>query len=168
MIGKLGDPALRKVCKPVCEITPNILQLLNDMADTLRATPNGAALAAPQVGFLRRVVVIDLGNEKIELINPEIIEKSGEQVGSEGCLSLPGIWGRVKRSKFVKVKAMNREGEEILVEGKGLLARCLQHEIDHLDGILYIDHVAAGQLFLEQTNEPLDVYKLIQKSKENG
>ncbi|AEG59058.1 peptide deformylase [Desulforamulus ruminis] len=167
MIGKVGDPVLRKKCKPVTEITPNILQLLDDMADTLAAASNGAALAAPQVGILRRMVVIDSGEGFIELINPEIIEKSKEQIGPEGCLSLPGIWGRVKRAKYVKVKAVNRDGEEFIIEGRGFMARCLQHEIDHLDGTLFIDYVAPGQLFQEHTDEPVDVYRLLKASREN-
>ncbi|GBF35056.1 peptide deformylase [Desulfocucumis palustris] len=168
MIGKIGDPVLRKVCKPVTEITPNTLQLLDDMAETLATAKNGAALAAPQVGIVRRIIVIDSGDGVIELINPEILEKHGEQIGPEGCLSLPDIWGRVKRAKYVKVKATNREGSEFIMEGKDFMARCLQHEIDHLDGILFIDHVPPGQLFSEKTNRPIDVYDLIKTSRPNN
>ncbi|WP_027363746.1 peptide deformylase [Desulfotruncus alcoholivorax] len=161
MIGKLGDPILRKKCKHVSEITQSVLQLLDDMTDTLKASPNGAALAAPQVGILKRIVVIDGGDSFIELINPRIINKSGEQTGPEGCLSLPGIWGQVTRAQHVKVKAMNRAGEEFIIEGEDFMARCLQHELDHLEGILFIDHVTTGQVYRERTNEPLDVYKLL-------
>ncbi len=168
MIGKLGDPALRKVCKPILEITSNTLQLLDDMAETLATAKNGAALAAPQVGIVRRIIVIENGDSTIELINPEILERSGEQIGPEGCLSMPDIWGRVKRAKYVKVKATNRAGMEFIIEGKDFLARCLQHEIDHLDGILFIDHVIPGQLFNEHTNEPIDVYELIKASRQNS
>ncbi|MDO7787631.1 peptide deformylase [Desulforamulus aquiferis] len=166
IIGKIGDPALRKVCKPVTEINSNILSLLDDMTETLDAESNGAALAAPQVGILRRMVVINTGQGFIELINPTIIDKSGEQIGPEACLSMPGIWGKVKRAKNVKVKAMNRQGLEFLMEGKDFMARCLQHEIDHLEGILFIDHVIPGQLFKEGTNEPLDLYALMKLSKQ--
>lgn len=168
VIGKLGDPILRKKCKHVTEITQSILQLLDDMADTLKAYSNGAALAAPQVGILKRIVVIDGGDGFIELINPQIIEKSGEQTGPEGCLSLPGVWGEVTRAQYVKVKAISRAGEEFLIEGDGFIARCLQHELEHLDGILYIDHVAARQIFSESTNEPLDVYSLIKVSRQSN
>ena len=168
VIGKLGDPTLRNKCKQVSEITPSILQLLDDMTDTLKASPNGAALAAPQVGVLKRIVVIDGGDSFIELINPQIIEKTGEQTGPEACLSLPGIWGQVTRAQYVKVEAMNRAGEKFLIEGEDFMARCLQHELDHLEGILFIDHVTAGQIFRENTNEPLDIYNLIKISRQNN
>ena len=165
LIGKIGDPILRKICKTVTVITPNILKLLDDMADTLKATSNGAALAAPQVGILRRIVVIDSEDGIIELINPKIIEQTGEQIGPEGCLSLPGIWGRVKRAKHAKVQAIDRTGNEFIIEGTDFLARCLQHEIEHLDGILYIDHVVQGQLYKEDGNEQINVYKYLKMSR---
>lgn len=168
MLVKIGDPVLRKTCKTVPEITPKIIELLDDMAETLKTDPNGAAIAAPQVGIVRRIVVVNTEEGIIDLINPEIIEKSGEQFGAEGCLSLPGIWGRVMRADCVKVKALNRAGEEFIIEGKGFMARCLQHEIDHLDGVLFIDHVAPGQLFQERTNRPLDVYELMKLSRQNS
>ena len=132
---------MRKVCKPVPEITPNVKKLLDNMLETMYES-NGVGLAAPQVGILKRVVVVDIGEEgpgPLKLINPEILERSGEQNGPEGCLSCPGMWGDVKRSKYVKVKALTPEGQEIIIEGEDYLARALQHEIDHLDGILFID-----------------------------
>lgn len=135
------DKLLRKVCKPVPEITPNVKKLLDNMLETMYE-PIGVGLAAPQVGILKRVVVVDIGEEgpgPLKLINPEILERSGEQNGPEGCLSCPGMWGDVKRSKYVKVKALTPEGQEIIIEGEDYLARALQHEIDHLDGILFID-----------------------------
>lgn len=135
------DKILRKICKPVPEITPNVVKMLDRMLETMYAS-NGVGLAAPQVGILKRAVVVDVGEDgpgPLKLINPEIIERSGVQTGPEGCLSCPGMWGDVKRSKYVKVKALNPEGEEIIVEGEDFLARALQHEIDHLDGVLFID-----------------------------
>jgi peptide deformylase len=138
-IRKVGDEALRKVCRPVDAITPRILTLLDDMVETMRAA-NGVGLAAPQVGILRRIVVIEVEpGEVIELINPKIIAFSGEQDGQEGCLSVPGRWGMVKRPMHVTVRALNRKGEEFEITGHELLARCFCHELDHLDGALYID-----------------------------
>lgn len=139
-IVKEGDPTLRKVCRPVVEITPRILTLLDDMRETL-IEANGAGLAAPQVGILRRIALVDLGEEIVELINPEILETEGEQEEVEGCLSVPDVWGVTRRPARVKVKALNRQGEEFTVEGEGLNARCLCHEIDHLDGHLFTDNV---------------------------
>ena len=138
-IVKIGDSALRTVCRPVDKITPRVICLLDDMIETMRAA-DGVGLAAPQVGVLRRIVVIETPDEGlIELINPKIIAFAGEQESEEGCLSIPGRWGITRRPMYVTVKAMNREGEEIEVKGAGLLAKALCHEIDHLDGKLYID-----------------------------
>ncbi|NLJ88122.1 MAG: peptide deformylase [Epulopiscium sp.] len=134
------DEILRKKSKKVDNITPTIITLLEDMAETMYEA-EGVGLAAPQVGILRRVVVIDVGDGIIELINPEIIETDGEQTGPEGCLSVPGVTGEVERPLIVKVKALNRNGEEFIIEGEGLLARALCHEIDHLDGIIFTDKV---------------------------
>ena len=135
-----NDPTLRTVCRPVPRITPRIITLLDDMIETMRDA-NGVGLAAPQVGVLLRAVVIETEPGQVwELINPEIIETSGEQEGSEGCLSLPGRSGHVKRPNYVKVKALNRNGEEYVLEGTELLARAICHETDHLDGVLYTDH----------------------------
>ncbi len=138
-IRKLGDDALRKSCRPVEAITPRILTLLDDMVETMRAA-DGCGLAAPQVGILRRIAVVEVEPGQVyELINPKIIAYSGEQEGQEGCLSVPGQWGMVKRPLHVIVRAQNRRGETVEITGQDLLARCFCHEIDHLDGILYID-----------------------------
>ena len=132
------DEVLRKTCKPIKEITPNLLTLLDDMADTMYEA-NGVGLAAPQVGILKRAVVIDIGEGLVELLNPVILETSGSPTDEEGCLSLPGQSAPVERPYYVKAKAMDREGNEFIIEGEELMARALCHEIDHLDGILYID-----------------------------
>ncbi len=138
-IVKVGDPVLRKISRPVDTITPRILTLLDDMIDTMRAA-DGVGLAAPQVGILRRVVVIETPDEGLfELINPKIIAYSGEQESEEGCLSVPGRWGLTKRPMHVTVRAMNRKGETVDYTGSGLLAKAFCHELDHLDGKLYID-----------------------------
>ena len=138
-IVKIGDDTLRKVCRPVDAVTPRIVTLLDDMIETMREA-DGCGLAAPQVGVLRRIVVIEVepGN-LIELINPKIIAFAGEQDGNEGCLSVPNTWGTVKRPMHVTVRATNRHGEEFEISGSELLARAFCHEIDHLDGKLYID-----------------------------
>ena len=138
---KDGDPMLRKVSRPVTEINSRILTLLDDMTETMRAA-NGCGLAAVQVGVLRRVVVIEVEEgEVIELINPRIVAKSGEQQETEGCLSLPDKWGITRRPAAVVVRAQNRKGEEVEIRGTELLARALCHEIDHLDGHLFTDRV---------------------------
>ena len=132
------DPALHKVCRPVEKFDWRLHKLLNDMTDTL-AEANGVGLAAPQVGILRRVVVVDTGEEMLELVNPELLETSGEQEGAEGCLSVPGKYGLVKRPMVAKVRAQDRDGNWFEVEGEELIARCFCHEIDHLDGIVYTE-----------------------------
>lgn len=137
---KEGDNVLRKKARPVTEFNERLHILLDDMAETMYAT-NGVGLAANQVGVLRRIVVIDVGEGLIELINPEIIERKGSQQEVEGCLSCPGEYGITKRPMYVKVKAQDRDGVERIYEGEGLLARCFCHEIDHLEGILYKDVV---------------------------
>ncbi len=133
-----GDEILRKRAKEVDVINDKLIMLVKDMAETMYDA-EGIGLAAPQVGILKRVVVIDIGEGLIELINPKIVSRSGEQSEMEGCLSVPEIVGRVKRPLKVVVEARNLKGKEIVVEGEGLLARALSHEIDHLDGILFID-----------------------------
>ena len=138
IIIKDTDPLLRQISKSVTEFTPKIHKLLDDMAETMYDA-QGVGLAAPQISILKRVIVIDVGEGLIELINPEIIEKDGEQVGPEGCLSVPGRVGKVRRAEHVKVKAFDRNGKEFLIEGSGLLARALLHEIDHLNGVLFTD-----------------------------
>ncbi|PZE22523.1 peptide deformylase [Paenibacillus xerothermodurans] len=140
IIVKDPDPVLREVSKPVTKINANLHKLLNDMADTMYDA-EGVGLAAPQIGILKRVIVMDVGDEHglIELINPEVIEQEGEQLGPEGCLSIPGLNGDVKRAQRVKVKGLDRDGNEIVIEGTDLLARCILHEVDHLNGVLYTD-----------------------------
>jgi peptide deformylase len=156
-----GESILRKKAKPVEEITPKIIKLLDDMAETLYATDGRAGLAAPQVGIIRRVVVIDCGEGLIELINPEIVHISGEQEGAEGCLSYPEYHGYVKRASNVKVVTQNRQGEKVELEGEGFLARCMQHEIDHLNGILYIDHVLEPWLYHDQTKRKVSLMEVM-------
>lgn len=134
-----GEPTLRKVCRPVTEITPRIIRLLDDMKETL-IEANGAGLAAPQVGILRRIAICDTDDGMVELINPEIIETEGEQQELEGCLSVPGVWGITSRPAKVTVRALNRFGEEFTVTGTELDARCFCHELDHLDGVLFTDN----------------------------
>ena len=135
-----GDDVLAKVCKEVKVLTPRTLVLIEDMLDTMYEA-QGVGLAAPQVGILKRIVVIDVGEGPIILINPEILETSGEQTGDEGCLSVPGLAGQVTRPNYVKVKALDENMEEVIYEGEGLLARAFCHEIDHLDGHLYVEKV---------------------------
>ena len=132
------EPCLHKVCRPVEKFDGKLHRLLDDMKETL-AEANGVGLAAPQVGILRRAVVVDTGEEMLELVNPELLETSGEQVGSEGCLSVPGKYGIVKRPNYAKVRAYDRDGNEFEVEGEELMARCFCHELDHLDGIVYTE-----------------------------
>ena len=135
-----GDMALRLKSRPVTSVTPRILTLLDDLTETMRLA-DGCGLAAPQVGVLRRVVVVETEPGKVyELINPEIIEREGSQHEIEGCLSIPGKQGYTNRPMKVKVRCLDRDGNERIYEGEGLTARAFCHEIDHLDGILYIDH----------------------------
>lgn len=138
-IVKIGDDTLRKVCRPVTEITPRVLTLLDDMIETMRDA-DGCGLAAPQVGILKRIVVVETEpGEVIELINPKIIAFSGEQEEQEGCLSIPGQAGITRRPMHVTVRALNRNGETVDITGSGLKARAFCHELDHLDGKLFID-----------------------------
>ena len=132
------EPCLHKVCRPVEKFDGKLWKLLDDMKETL-LDANGVGLAAPQVGILRRVVVIDIGDEILELVNPELLETSGEQEGAEGCLSVPGKYGLVKRPNMAKVRAQDRDGNWFEVEGEELIARCFCHELDHLDGIVYTE-----------------------------
>lgn len=152
MVREESEPILRKKCKEVKEITPKIIELLDDMADTMY-NANGVGLAAPQVGMLKRMVVIDIGEGLFELINPVILESSGSQTGNEGCLSVPGKMGQVTRPEYVKVQALNRAGETVIIEGEELMARALCHEIDHLDGKLYIDFVEGELMDVEAEEE---------------
>lgn len=132
------DPVLRQVARPVRKINASVRRLLDEMAETMRAN-SGVGLAAPQVGIGKRVIVVDVGEGLIELVNPEITAREGEQVGWEGCLSIPGKIGKVRRDQKVTVTGFDRHGRQRWVTGEGFLARALQHEIDHLDGRLYID-----------------------------
>ena len=139
-IRELGDEVLTKQCKEVTKMTLRTKVLIQDMLETMYEAL-GVGLAAPQVGVLKRIVVIDVGEGPIILVNPEILETSGEQTGEEGCLSVPGKSGQVTRPDYVKVKALNEDMEEVELEGTGLLARAFCHEIDHLDGKMYVDLV---------------------------
>lgn len=141
-IVEIGDERLKKVCHPVTAFNSRLHTLLDDMAETL-AEANGAGLAAPQVGILRRVCLVldEDSGEYLELVNPEILSKSGEQTGLEGCLSVPGKWGIVTRPNQVRVRAQDRDGNWFEVEGEGLTARAFCHEIDHLDGHLFVERV---------------------------
>ena len=158
-----GDPLLNKKCRPVTDFNRRLHVLLDDMRDTLTEA-QGAGLAAPQVGILRRAVVIDGGEDDIlELVNPEILEQSGEQTGPEGCLSVPGKWGLVSRPNFVRVRAQDRYGEWFEVEGDELMARCFCHEIEHLDGHLYVEHI---DHFM--TEEELEAFYAEEDAPEKG
>ncbi len=150
-----GDPVLEKVCRPVKEMTPRLAELIDDMLDTMYQA-EGVGLAAPQVGVLRRIVVIDVGEGPIVLVNPEIVFSEGEQTGSEGCLSVPGQAGQVTRPDHVRVSALDRDMNPVEVEGTELLARALCHELDHLDGIVYVTKVE-GELFDTTQEEEIDL-----------
>lgn len=139
-IRKLGDDVLRKKCRTVENIDDKTIQLLEDMAETMYAA-DGVGIAAPQVGILRRLVCIDVGDGLIELINPEIVSLEGSEKNVEGCLSVPGRYGYVVRPQKVTVNAMNRFGEKITIKAEGMLKNALCHEIDHLDGIVFVDKV---------------------------
>ena len=155
------DPALHKVCRPVTNFDARLHDLLDDLKETL-AHANGAGLAAPQVGILRRVVVVvDANEEMLELVNPELIAQEGEQDGFEGCLSVPGRWGIVKRPMKARVRAQDRNGDFFEVEGEEIVARCFCHEIEHLDGHIFTEH--CDRLY---TNEELD--ELLQAQEEEG
>ena len=150
-----GNDLLEKKCRPVTDLNRRLHQLLDDMTDTLEEA-NGAGLAAPQVGILRRAIVVVANNEGegfLELVNPEIIFSEGEQTGPEGCLSVPGKWGMVTRPSRVRVRAQDRYGEWFEVDGEDLLARCFCHEVEHLDGHLYVEHI---DRFM--TEEELEAY----------
>ncbi len=137
-IRKEGDAVLRKHCRKVEALDEKLFQLLDDMAETMHQA-NGVGLAAPQVGILKQVAVVDIGEGVIELINPEIISQRGAAVDVEGCLSVPGVWAHVERPQTVKVRALGRDGQEHIYKGSGLLARAFCHEIEHLSGQLFID-----------------------------
>lgn len=135
-----GDEILRKIAKPVLEVDDKIRSLLDDMAETMKENA-GVGIAAPQVGVLKRIIVVDAGEGIVEIINPEIISQEGEAIAAEGCLSVPGVFGEVKRPEKVRVQGLNRMGEKVIIEGEGFLARIISHEADHLEGILFKDKV---------------------------
>jgi len=152
-IRTLPDPVLRRRAKRVTTIDGSIQKLIDDMIDTLRAV-HGAGLAAPQIGVSLRIAVIEIPEkEVITLINPEIVRREGVRVVEEGCLSYPGYYGEIKRSEVVKVKAQNRQGKQFRLRGEGLLAHALEHETDHLNGILYIDHVESPDKLWKVTSQ---------------
>ena len=151
-----GDSVLTKVCRPVEKMTPRIKTLIEDMLDTMYDA-DGVGLAAPQVGVLRRVVVIDVGEGPMVMVNPEIIESDGSQTGEEGCLSLPGKSGTVTRPNYVKVRALDRDMQPFELEGTELLARCICHECDHLDGHMYTEKVE-GELW-DNTYDEYEEYE---------
>lgn len=148
-IREIGDEILTKTAKEVTEMTPKISELIDDMFETMYEA-NGCGLAAPQVGIRKRIVVIDCGDQPLVLINPVILETRGSQTGNEGCLSVPGKVGIVTRPEYAKVKALDENFEEYIIEGEELLARCLCHEIDHLEGILYVDKAEGELMDVEQ------------------
>jgi len=153
-IRTLPNPVLRQKAKRVTKIDDSIQKLIDDMIDTLRADPNRAGLAAPQVGVLLRVVVIEVPEQElITLINPAIVKKEGERIVQEGCLSIPGYLGEIKRAVTVKVKAKDRYGKEFRLKAQGLLAQALEQEIEHLDGLLYIDHLESSEKLFEIIKE---------------
>lgn len=151
-IREMGDKILTMSCKEVKEMTPRLKELIEDMLETMYDA-YGVGLAASQVGVLKRIVVVDVGEEPIVLINPRILEKSGEQTGDEGCLSVPGKVGVVTRPQYVKVAALNKHMEPFEIEGRDLLARAICHELDHLDGVLYVKHVEGELRNVESKEE---------------
>lgn len=151
-----GDPVLRDVAKPVERIDKKLQRLLKDMAETMYAA-DGVGLAAPQVGVSKRVVVIDVGDGLYELINPVIVKKEGSVIGSEGCLSVPDYEGEVERAEFVECEFTDKTGQRMLLSANGLLAVCIQHELDHLDGILFIDK--AKTISPKVKENPVDAVK---------
>jgi peptide deformylase len=153
-IRTLPDPVLREKAKRVTRIDKSIQKLIDDMIDTIHAEPNRAGLAAPQVGVLLRVAVIDVPeHELITLINPRIVKKEGQRIVQEGCLSIPGCFGEIKRAETVRVRARNRYGKEFRLKAQGLLAQALEQETEHLDGVLYIDHLESTDKLFETTEE---------------
>jgi peptide deformylase len=152
-IREIGDPVLNKISKQVTQITPRTQELIDDMFETMYEA-NGVGLAAPQVGVLKRIIVIDTtGEDPLLLINPRILEESGEQSGNEGCLSVPGKTGVVTRPNYVKVVAQDEDLNEVIIEGEELLARALCHEIEHLDGHLYVEKVEGELMDVQPEDE---------------
>ncbi len=153
-IRTLPDPVLRQKAKKVTKIDKSVQKLIDDMIDTLHADPNRAGLAAPQVGVLLRIAVIELPEQElITLINPEIVKREGERIVQEGCLSIPGYFGEIKRAVTVKVKAQDRYGKQFRLKAEDFLAQALEQEIEHLDGVLYIDHLESREKLFEVVQE---------------
>ena len=150
-IKKAGAPVLKEICAPVERVDARLRKLLDDMAETMYEA-NGIGIAAPQVGEALRMVVIDIGDGLIELVNPKITFREGSETDSEGCLSVPGIFGEVERASKVKVEFLDRRGKRKHITAKGLLARCIQHELDHLEGVLFIDVATSLRKEEEQTS----------------
>jgi peptide deformylase len=160
-IVSFGDPVLRQSAKPVSVFHHKLHSAIGSIAKTLEGRDDGAALAATQVSILKRITVIDYEGEYLELINPEILSASGEQTDYEGCLSFSGYYGRVTRAMDIQVKYHNRNGDELIINRSGKMARCIQHEIDHLDGILFVDRMIDDFLLHSDTNEKLSKESVI-------
>ncbi len=154
---EFGNPLLREKAKPVTVFHKKLNLLIDSLAETLYSSDDGAALAATQVAEMKRITVIDYENEYFEMVNPEIIESSGEQTDKEGCLSFPGYYGMVKRFDKIKVRYQDRTGAEHIIERSGKMARCIQHEVDHLDGILFIDRMVEDTLVHNETKEKISL-----------
>ena len=163
---RFGDIHLRAQCEYVNVFHKSLSNKIEIISNTLKVHGGGAALAAPQISLLKKIVIIDYLGEFYELINPEIIEGAGEQIDFEGCLSLPNFWGEVKRYKTIKVNYQDRFGEFHIVETKDQMARCFQHEIDHLDGVLYIDRMSDEYVYNDNTNEKVSVKYLLELTRE--
>lgn len=159
-----GDPVLRKKARPVDAVTDKVIRWLDQLGSTLYDKEGRAGLAAPQIGVLRRLFVMDCGDGLTEWINPVIVEACGEQEGPEACLSYPGYTGVVKRAQKIKVETLNRQGKKVTLEAEGYMARCIQHEMDHLDGILFIDRIVGEQFYNEHTGKKADLFRVLQLS----
>lgn len=160
-----GDSSLRSRCRDADPSDLKTHKYLADLKDTLYAKKGRAGLAAPQIGVLRRLIVMDCGEGLIELINPQLLQASGQQEGREGCLSLPGYFGHVKRAAEVRVRTLSRAGETKELVAQGYLARCIQHEMDHLDGVLYVDHVREGWLYEERSGRKVPLPPFLSMSR---
>ena len=162
-----GDPVLRQTAKPITVFHSKLHSVIGSIASTLESRADGAALAAPQVSLLKRITVVDYQGEYIEFVNPEILAGEGEQTDFEGCLSFPGYFGEVPRYMDIRVKYQNRNGEELIIERSGKMARCIQHEIDHLNGILFVDRMKEEFVFHSDTNEKISLQSVVELSNGN-
>jgi len=163
---EFGDPVLREIAKPVAVYHHKLHSLIDSISYTLKHRDDGAALAANQIGVLKRITVIDYEHEYLEMINPEIIDYEGSQTDSEGCLSLPGFFASVTRYDRIKVKYKNREGKEFIIERTGSMSRCIQHEVDHLNGILFIDKTEDKFLLHSETKEKIAIEEVRKRAGE--